>query len=99
MRWFSFFADEFGRELTGALKSAFRPVGPYLRRLATGLILMFLAGLGYGFAIVFWIAGIYLSFIDETPYATAAGWTGLVGLVVGLVLTMVGFTLLKPPRS
>lgn len=99
MRWFSFFADELARELEGALKTAFRPIGPYLRRLATGVVLMLMAGFGYGFALIFWITGIYLSFVDQSVYAVAAGWTGLIGLIVGLILTMFGVTLLRPPRG
>ncbi len=92
-------ADLMQRELERGLKGALRPLVTYLKTLLIGLNLLVVALVGYLFALAFGSIGLYFLILHTTVNAVAAFWVGGVWLLLAIILTAIGTSRIRPPRS
>lgn len=85
-------------ELERGLKTALRPVIPYLRMLVTGVTFVIVSIGAYLFAFLFGSLGLFFTLIEQANPAEAAFWLAAAWLIIGLLLTLVGSSRLRPPR-
>ncbi len=98
MSLFSLLGSFVEAEAEHALKRAISPLPAYLRKVAFGVTIAIIGGLGIAVAILFLLVAFFLSLSNYDTLATAALWTSLLSAGVGILIAGVGFSLLRKPR-
>lgn len=94
---FSVIGDIIAQEVEYGLKRALQPVGPYLRKLAVGMVLIVLSTTFFVLGILAGAGAVFLA-LAELPYATPAGWSALIFSGAGLLLIMMGAANVRRPH-
>lgn len=85
-------------ELERTLKEALRPVGPYLRKLGVGSIVLSSSIISFGFVLLFLFVALFLHLAEYGNLSTAALWTAGTAFLWGTLAAVIGASLLRPPR-
>lgn len=85
-------------EIENAAKSAVSPLAPYMRRLATGMIVAVCSAFSFAGALLFAAVSLFLKIADHGDLAVAALWTAGALLLIGALILSLGFSFLKRPR-
>lgn len=85
-------------EAQNRMKDAVAPVAPYLRRLMTGVVMMF-SGIGaLWLGLIFLALAVFTQLLDLGLYTMPAVWTGLIFIGIGLILFGAGLLMIRKPR-
>ena len=79
-------------------KEALIPAGKILRRFTIGAVVIMVSSIAWTASLIFLMMSLFFSL---SPYGTLAGpalWTGLGAVAVGVILVLIGLTLLRKPR-
>ncbi len=85
-------------EVERGIKNAVAPVGPWLRKLSTGVLLISLSAWAFALCLLFATTALFLSLAQQPQYALAAIITSLPCFVLALMLVMLGVSRIKKPR-
>lgn len=95
---FSLLGNIVETEAEYALKRAISPLPAYLRKVAFGVTVAIIGGLGFAVAVLLLLIAFFLTLADYDTLATAALWTSLLSAGVGIFVGVLGLALLKKPR-
>ena len=86
-------------EVEEALKDAIAPVAPYLRQVSIGALTFLLSAGALSLSLLFFGGALFFSLADFDGLAVAAVWSAFFFLVLGGILTSIGWNLIRAPRD
>lgn len=95
---FRLLADHLGGQVENSLKRAFSPVAPYLRRLAMGVICLFLGSLCFSLTLILLGTALFAHLSGYGHLVGGALWTALVFALLCGAFFAGGSRLLRRPR-
>ena len=87
-----------GTRIEAELKGALSPVGPYLRRLGIGFVILIVSGGLWMSGFTFLAISLFFHFSSLGVYTHASLLTALWAALIGALLTAIGLALLRRPR-
>ena len=85
-------------KFSNEVKATLSPVGPYLKMISLGVLLVLLSFGLWFMGLVFLLISLFLYLGDVTAYLNPALWTSLTSILLGLILVLSGIKLLRRPR-
>jgi len=95
---FRLLAGHLGDQVEHSLKRAFSPVAPYLRRLAMGVVFLFLGALCFSLTLILLGTALFAHISGYSHLVDGALWTALVFAVLCSVFGASGIRMLRRPR-
>ncbi len=95
---FSLIRELITDEIERGLKTAVAPVGPWLRKLSTGVLFISLSAWAFALCLLFATSSLFLSLAQEPRFALAAIITALPCFVMALLLLTIGVSRIRKPR-
>jgi hypothetical protein len=91
-------AENIANRIASGVKAGVAPLGPYLRRLSLGVLMVLLSAPLWFTGVLFLLVSLYLSTSHLGSFMVPGLWTAGACFLVALVLTGVGMGMLRPPR-
>ena len=99
MYWLTELRALITQELADIVRHALAPLGPYLRRLGFGSMLILLSSIAFGAALLFLLIACFLALSTTTTSVVAALWTALIATGGGGFLLTLGIRAVRRPRT
>lgn len=84
--------------LADEVKAGLAPVGPYLRRLSLGVVLVLMSGFAWFIGLIGLVTTLFLYLSDLSSYVLPALYTSGICWLVAVLMVLLGFNLLRKPR-
>ena len=91
-------AEHIAGRISSTVKAGVAPLGPYLRKLSVGVLMVLLSAPLWFTGVLFLLVSLYLSTSHLGSFLVPGLWTAGASFLIALVLTGVGIGMLKAPR-
>ena len=95
---FTVLSDIIGERIEATVKQAVSPLPGYLRKLASGMLVIILSIGAFVSALIFLALGFFFAVANFHTLMVASLWTSLVAGLTAILIFMIGLLLLRKPR-